>query len=135
MVYFDTNIAIYTLCKNIDDVEQKKESIQLFETAIKNQNLILSEIVLYEFAFISKKLKENEKLIDDNLKFLSKYVKITNHNIYTRVLKILEQTSLYNSSFDIYHLAFCENYNAKLITYDKGFKKLKGISEIEIIIK
>jgi len=42
--------------------------------------------------------------------------------------------SLYNSSFDVYHLAFAEYSNAKLITFDKGFQKLKDISKIEIDI-
>ena len=49
--------------------------------------------------------------------------------------EILKETSLYISSFDVYHLAFSEYYNAKLFTFDKGFKKLQHISKIELIIK
>lgn len=41
----------------------------------------------------------------------------------------------YSSSFDIFHLAFCEYNSCKLITFDKGFKKLKSLSKIELIIK
>ena len=37
--------------------------------------------------------------------------------------------------FDIAHLAFCEQNNCKLITFDKGFKKYQNISKIEIEIK
>ena len=97
--------------------------------------MILSEISLYEFAFSCKKLKEDFQNIQDNLKFLFQFVKSTDINIHKRVLEIFESTNLYNSSFDVFHLAFCEENNCKLITFDKGFKKLQNISKIEIVIK
>lgn len=135
MVYFDTNVLVYTFALGIDTLEQRNISIKLFDNAIKNRSLILSEISLYEFAFISKKLKEDPITIQRNLQFLSKYVKSTDINIHKRVLEIFEKTNLYNSSFDIFHLAFCEYNNCKLITFDKGFKKLQNISKIEIDIQ
>ena len=95
----------------------------------------MSEIILYEFAFICKKLNENSITIQKNLKFLAKYVKYTDINIHKRVIEIFEETNLHNSSFDIFHLAFCEYNECKLITFDKGFKKLQNISKIEIDIK
>ena len=135
MVFFDTNILIYAFCKNIDNKEQQNISVKLFDEAIENQNLIVSELILCEFAFISNKLKENKNDIDDNLKFLSTFLKQSNSNINQRMTEILKETSLYISSFDVYHLAFSEYYNAKLFTFDKGFKKLQNISKIEIDIK
>ncbi|HIP61497.1 MAG TPA: PIN domain-containing protein [Sulfurovum sp.] len=50
-------------------------------------------------------------------------------------MEVLKKTSLYMSSFDIYHLAFAEYHNAKLFTFDKGFKKLKNLSNIEVAIQ
>ena len=135
MVYFDTNVLIYIFALGIDTKEQRDISIKLFDDVIKSNNLILSEISLYEFAFSCKKLKEDSKNIQDNLKFLSQFVKSTDINIHKRVLEIFESTNLYNSSFDIFHLAFCEENNCKLITFDKGFKKLQNISKVEIVIK
>ena len=75
MVFFDTNVLIYAFCKNVDDEKQQNISVKLFDEAIKNQNLIVSELILCEFAFISNKLKENKNDIDDNLKFLSNFLK------------------------------------------------------------
>jgi len=49
-------------------------------------------------------------------------------------LEIFEQTGFYQASFDIFHLAFAKYYNAQLITFDKGFKKLKSISKTDINI-
>lgn len=135
MVYFDTNVLIYIFALGIDTLKQKDISIKLFDEAIKNKNLILSEISLYEFAFSCKKLKEDPATIQKNLKFLSRYVKATDINIHKRVIDIFENTLFYNSSFDVFHLAFCEYNNCKLITFDKGFKKLQNISKIEVVIK
>ena len=134
MVFFDTNVLIYALCQNLDDTEQQNISVELFEEAILNKSIILSELVLCEFAFISKKLNEDENIINQNLKYLSQFVK-NNQNISNRIVDIILQTNLYQSSFDIFHLAFCEKNNCKLITFDKGFKKLQTISKIEIDIK
>jgi predicted nucleic acid-binding protein len=135
MLFFDTNVLIYALCKNIDDKEQQTLSIKLFEKAIINKELILSELILCEFAFIAKKLQEDEKNIVQYLKFLSRYVIKSSFDMSGRILEILEKTKLYSSSFDISHLVFCEYHDCKLITFDKGYKKLQNISKIEIDIK
>lgn len=135
MVFFDTNVLIYALCQNLDDTEQQNISVELFEEAILNKSIILSELVLCEFAFTSKKLNEDENIINQNLKYLSQFVKNNNQDINKRIVDIISQTNLFKSSFDIFHLAFCEENNCKLITFDKGFKKLQTISKVEIDIK
>ena len=135
MEYFDTNLYVYAFCQNIDNQQQKLLSQNLLKDRVFKNNLLVSEIVLYEFAFVCKKLKEIPDTIQNNLKFLSRYVKSSDIHIHQRVLEILEQTNLYNSSFDVYHLAFSEQYNANLVTFDKGFKKLQNISKTQIIIK
>jgi predicted nucleic acid-binding protein len=124
MVFFDTNILIYAFCKNLNNKEQQDIALKLFAEAIENQNLMVSELILCEFAFISNKLKEDKNNIDNNLKFLSIFLKQSNPNINLRMTEVLKETSLYNSSFDVYHLVFAEYYNSKLFTFDKGFKKL-----------
>ena len=91
--------------------------------------------MLCEFAFISNKLNEDKNDIDDNLEFLSTFLQPSNFGINQRMLDILRETSLYISSFDVYHLAFAEYCNSKLFTFDKGFKKLQNISKVEIVIK
>ena len=135
MVFFDTNVLIYALCQNLDDTEQQNISVELFEEAILNRSIILSELILCEFAFTSKKLNEDENIINQNLKYLSQFVKSSNQNVNKRIVDIISQTNLFKSSFDIFHLAFCEENNCKLITFDQGFKKLQTISKIEIDIK
>jgi predicted nucleic acid-binding protein len=135
MVYFDTNVLIYAFAQNIDDVKQRDISVKLIEEAIKNDTLLVSQLLLCEVAFILQKINEDKNSIDNNLEFLSTYLQPTHFSVNQRVLEILKDTSLYKSSFDIYHLAFSEYHNAKLITFDKGFKKLQNISNNEVIIK
>ena len=70
-----------------------------------------------------------------SVKFGNINIKANNKNTSKRIVEIIEKTKLFASSFDIFHLAFCEDNNCKLITFDKGFKKLQNISKIEIDIK
>ena len=135
MVYFDTNVLLYAFTKNIDDEKQREISIILVEEAIDNDTLIVSEVILCEFAFVSNKLNENKNDINSNLEFLSTFLQPSNFSINQRMIEILNKTNLYISSFDVYHLAFAEYHNSKLFTFDKGFKKLQNISKIEIDIK
>jgi len=135
MVFFDTNVLIYALCNNIDDVKQQAISVKLFEEAILNKSMVLSELILCEFAFTSKKLEEDEQIIQQNLKYLSQYVKATHISRSKRIVDIIEKTKLFSSSFDIAHLAFCEENNCKLITFDQGFKKLQKTATIKIEIQ
>lgn len=134
MVYFDTNVLIYAFSKNVDNEKQKALSVKLVEEAITNNALIVSELILSEFAFISNKLNENKSEIDDNLEFLSSYLKSSDYTVSQRMLEILKETNLYISSFDVYHLAFAEYYHAELITFDKGFKKLLDIAKVNIVL-
>jgi len=135
MVYFDTNVLLYAFTQNIDNHKQGEISTRLVEEAIKNNTIIVSEVLLCEFAFVSNKMNEDKSDIDNNLEFLSSFLQPSAFSVNQRILNIFKEKSLYMSSFDIYHLAFAEYYNAKLITFDKGFKKLNSISKVDIIIK
>ncbi len=134
MIYLDTNIFVYAFCKNVDDHSQKIKSQEILKESIKNDALIISEIVLYEFAFVSKKLEEDTKVIDNNLKFLSNYEQIATE-ISSDVLSLMSKTSSYKQSFDIYHLCFSNHFNCtEFITYDNGFKKFQDFSYAKIDI-
>ncbi len=132
--YFDTNVLLYGFAKNSDDVEQSIISAKLIEDAIIDNSLIVSGVALCEFAYVSYKIKEYKNTIDSNLDFLSDFLQPEPYDIYKRVLQIFKNEGLYIGSFDVYHLAFAEYYGAKLVTFDKGFKKLQAISNIEIEI-
>ena len=132
MQFFDTNVLIYGFVKNVDDKHQQQTSINLIENALSNDGFVISDIVLYEFAFVANKLEEKKENIDSYLKFLSTFSKQSNSMIANRTLELLNKSGLYKSSFDINHLAFCEFYELELITFDKGFKSLSKYSDTKI---
>lgn len=92
MIYLDTNILVYAFCKNVDDEIQKQKAQEILKESIISKQLVLSEISLYEFAFICKKLKEELEVINDNIDFLSRYIK--NKKIYSEVLQFIKYSLL-----------------------------------------
>ena len=96
------------------------------QTALENDELLISEITLYEFAFVSNKLGEEVENIDKYLDFLSQFSRNSNQYIQQRSLEIISKSGIYKSSFDITHLSFAEYYDVdRFVTFDKGFKKLQ----------
>jgi predicted nucleic acid-binding protein len=133
MIYLDTNVLVYAFCKNVDDLEQKIASQEILKSSISDKTLLLSEIVLYEFSFICKKLKESDETIKLNLEFLSKYVR--NGNIQEDVVDLMQKTSSYKDSFDVYHICFSNHFSCtEIVTFDKGFKKFINYSKTNINI-
>jgi len=133
MIYLDTNILIYAFCKNVDNLEQKNLLQEILRHTISQQKLLLSEIVLYEFAFISKKLEEASDVIQTNLEFLSKYAKRA--DIHNEVIDLMKSKDSYRHSFDSYHIVFSNFFNcSELITFDKGFKQFSDYSKAKIKI-
>ena len=133
MKYLDTNVLIYAFCKNVDNEAQKRISQEILRETVSQQKLLLSEIVLYEFAFVSKKLEEDYEVIDENISFLSKYVKKA--DIYNEVIEFMKKTNSYKCSFDVYHIVFSNSFScSQLITFDSGFKKFNSYSKTKIKI-
>ncbi len=134
MIYLDTNVLIYAFCKDVDDLLQKERSQEILRSSILNGELIVSEILLYEFAFVSKKLDEDVVVIDKNLEFLSKYLKYT-PDVVAKAIKLICDTQSYRDSFDIYHLTFANHFKCdNIFTFDSGFKKFKKYSKAKITI-
>ena len=133
MIYLDTNILIYAFCKNVDNVEQKKISQEILKSAISQQKLILSEVILYEFAFVSKKLKESTYAIQANLAYLLKYVKEA--NIHNEVIELMNKIDSYKHSFDSYHIVFSDFFKcSEFITFDNGFQQFSKYAKTKIKI-
>ena len=134
MIYFDTNVYLYAFSNNIDDKHQQEKSIEILEKSLQAKEIITSEIILYEYAFVAKKLGENQADIQNYLRFLERFIK-PSFDVYKRTIEIMNQKNAYKSSFDVFHLAFSKYHNCeKLITFDKGFKKLKDLTDVEIVV-
>ncbi len=135
MIYLDTNVFVYALSQHVDEVSQKEIALRYLRKVIEEDTLIISEVVLYEFAFVSKKLGEESKNISENLEFLADFVESASSNIVTKVIHFMNKHDLYKHSFDVYHLCYAEDLKCeKLFTFDKGFKKLQKHTNLKIEI-
>jgi len=134
MVYFDTNVWVYALSQNVYNEAQQQLAIKQIEEAMENETIIVSEVLLCELAFVLAKVEEDVEVIDASLAFVSSYMKPTDTMMQLRILELLKETHLYKSSFDVYHVAFSEYYEAKLITFDKGFTKVQNYTKIALEI-
>lgn len=133
MIYLDTNILIYAFCKNVDNIEQKRVSQEILKETVSKERLLLSEIILYKFAFVSKKVGELPSVIQANLEYLSKYVRYA--NIYSKVIELMCKIDSYKHSFDSYHIEFSNFFNcSELITFDNEFKQFYKYSRTKIKI-
>jgi len=133
MIYLDTNIFVYALSKNVDDVSQKEKALTFLRKAIEQDALVTSEIILYEFAFVSKKLKETSENISENLEFMADFLQAPHDNLFTKVLKLMNKYELYRHSFDVYHLCYSQEVGCHtFITFDKGFQKLQKYTDMKI---
>jgi len=135
MIYLDTNVFVYALSKNVDDLSQKEIALQHLRKAIEQDSLVTSEILLYEFAFVSKKIGEEPESIQSNLTFIADFLQHPSNNLFNKVLNFMNQHELHRHSFDVYHLCYSQDMNCEvLITFDKGFKKLQKYTDVEITV-
>ena len=63
----------------------------------------------------------------------TKYVK--NGDIREDVIDLMQKTSSFKDSFDIYHICFSNRFECmKIMTFDRGFKKFINYSKTKINI-
>lgn len=133
MIFLDTNVLIYAFSKNVDNEKQKKLSQEILTQSVEDKTLVLSDIILCEFAYVSKKIEEDENAIEKNLQFLQKYTKQA--DISKKLIENLCKINAFKFSFDMHHACFCESLNCqKLFTFDKGFKKIQPLVKTKIEI-
>ena len=133
MVYLDTNVLIYATIEQ--DIEKKEKSLDVIEYLVKNQELILSPLVMQEFIFTLSKLKVDREIIEYDTEF---YFNFVSENYTKKMLEealtlCLEEKNCKNIN-DILHMKLATQYATKLLTYDSDFKKLQKYTDIEIEI-
>jgi len=133
--YIDSNVLVYAFCEQPDNEILQQKSVEIISSLIEKNSVCLSNLVICEFAFILKRLKESNDKINRALEVLKQFVSSPEPDITKRLIEILSYRNLFANSFDCYHLSLAETMNcSSLLTFDKDFEKMKTISKIEIII-
>lgn len=134
MIYFDTNLLIY---KRIKAIDNKKHSISfdIVNEAIEKEHFLISPLTLLELIFVLKKLKLTSKQINNDINFYKYYCfNEIDKELVLSSHEIAFKEGLEKSINDIVHLKYAEKYCEKLITFDKGFDRLKKHTNIDILI-
>ncbi len=130
MIYFDTNVLIYTVATQGD--KKTEISNYLISKAIKRKEFFISELVLIELIFGLSKLKIENKEIVDLYYDLSK--SMINNDIVISAFKKCKLLNKCRNINDFVHLEIVNRYCDKLITFDSDFKNLEKFYDIEIEI-
>ena len=132
MVYLDTNVLIYASVEQ--DITKKEKSLELLERLSSQGTLVLSTLVLQEFAFTMSKLKIDSEIIRQDSTFYLEYVSVE-QDVFTlkKAIELCCDKNYCKNINDIIHLLLVEKCKSKkLITFDSDFKRLVPFSDIEI---
>lgn len=132
MVYLDTNILIYASVEQ--DMVKKERSLELLDVLIGEEKLVLSTLVLQEFAFTMSKLKVENETIRKDCDFYLDYVSVE-QDVFTlkKAIELCCDGDYCKNINDIIHLLLAEKSKCdRLITFDRDFKRLERHSDIEV---
>jgi predicted nucleic acid-binding protein len=131
MIFFDTNILVYSLV-NIDSKKQK-QSDSYIEYALSENTLIISPLVISELIYTLAKLDTDKNSIQRGISIFSDCCKhdITK-DLTIEAFAIAMHLNRGTSINDFIHLKFAEKHCNKLLTFDTGYDQLKRYSTLEI---
>jgi len=132
MVFVDTNVMIYA---SVDqNMDKKKQAIALLRKLIDNNELIISTLVLQEYAYTLAKLKVNSPTILKDIQFYSQFANTVPKSIFISAAELCVQIDFFKNINDVVHLKYTEQNAGKLITFDTDFKKLRPYTKLPIEI-
>jgi len=131
MIYFDTNVLVYSVINQ--DADKMLISQKLIKQAIENNEFIISPLVIQELIFVLSKLKIENSQID----FIAKtFMEFVVGNIDKAIVRqAAETTTKYNlgkNINDIIHLRMAEKHAQEIVTFDEDFLKLKNLTTLNI---
>jgi len=133
MIFFDTNILIYSTINIHDD--KHNQSKQIVEDAINTEEFSISSLVLTEFVFALSKLKTDNKIIKTGVQFFSKFIEHPiDAEIVLDAIDIAFKLNAGTQINDLIHSKYAEKYCSKIITFDKDYKNFQGYFDVEIEI-
>lgn len=107
MVYLDTNVLIYASVEQ--DMAKKERSLELLDVLIGEEKLVLSTLVLQEFAFTMSKLKVENEIIRKDCDFYLDYVSVE-QDVFTlkKAIELCCDEDYCKNINDIIHLLLAE---------------------------
>lgn len=133
MTFFDTNVLVYAII-NQDSAKQQLAE-KLIEDAIASRQLKISPLVLTELTFVLAKLGQLPSQ-NELLQYFQKFSTPSIDRIdIARAIKIALEMGMGKSINDLVHLVHAEHQCcAKIVTFDKGFSRFAGQTDLELVL-
>ncbi len=133
MVYLDTNVLIYAAVEQ--DKNKKELSIELIQSLVESNKLLLSPLVLQEYIYTLSRLGVDGEVIVYDVDFYKEYL-CQNYDANMLILAMQKCTKENNCKNinDLLHLELAQKYAQKLVTFDKDFGRLQKYTKIDIEI-
>lgn len=133
MHYLDTNILIYSIV-NLDETKQQKAQDLIFDE-VSNSTLLLAPLTLQEIICTLAILEVESSIISDSFHLFKKYsLHSVDSDLIQNAFELSRSINYHKKINDVIHLKFAEKYASKLLTFNKDFRKLKALTNLEIEI-
>ena len=133
MIYFDTNVLIYTVADQGDN--KTILSKYIIKKAIIDQKFFISELVLIEFIYALSKLK----ILDKKQDLVNLYSKFCQNSISKELIlsacRKCQKLNKCKNINDFIHLEIANENCEKIVTFDSDFRNLQQFynGKIEIL--
>ena len=108
MIYLDTNILLYATLSQVDTQSQQDRAIEILSEFVESKRLLLSNLNLLEYAFVMKKVQEDNQKIESALQLFQLFVKDEKREFSGELIRLLNN--------------------------DYSFKKFKNICSVDVEI-
>jgi predicted nucleic acid-binding protein len=133
MIYFDTNILIYTIMSQGE--KEMDLSMKLIQDAKKKDKFLISTLSIQELIYSLTKLKAPLDVLEESFIAFLKYSKgHIDNELISGAFNLCKKLQNYKIFLDAIHLKFAERYCSKLITFDKDFNKFIPHTQLQIEI-
>lgn len=133
MIYLDTNVIVY--CYTSHGAHRQAASSKLISKLIRDDELLLSPLVIQELIFVLNKLALNRDDISKLVKYFSYYSqRVIGYDIVMEAFDLCFKTNRFKNINDAIHLKYAERYGVKFYTFDNGFNYFTPHSSINIEI-
>ncbi|NIM15349.1 MAG: PIN domain-containing protein [Candidatus Aminicenantes bacterium] len=133
MLFFDTNVIVYSIV-NLDE-EKLKISQQLVNTALEENSILISPLILQEMIFTLGKLGVESDVIEENVDLWTNFsISSIENDIVKEAFDLCKKANNFRIISDAIHLKIAEKYCTKLVTFDKDFKQLRSLTDFKIEI-
>lgn len=130
MIFFDTNVLIYFSINQ--DMEKQTLADERIRSALVDNKLIVSPLVMTEYIFVLAKLKQLEYQ-SDTLSFFQNFVQgsLDGGDVIS-AYKLCSAINACKNINDALHLRYAERHCEKIITFDRDFNRFKPHASIDI---